>query len=107
MCVCMHSVMSDSLWYPVDCSLPGSLVHGILQASILELFAIPFSRGSFWLGIEPVSPEAPALHEDSLPSEPSGSPHDIYANIWSFPSSGSSQFLFTFLNFWLYISFAF
>ena len=30
----------------VDCSLPGSPVHGILQARILEWFAIPFSRGS-------------------------------------------------------------
>ena len=30
-----HSVMSDSL-QPLDCSLPGSSVHGILQARILE-----------------------------------------------------------------------
>ena len=30
---------------PVDCSLPGSSVHGILQARILEWAAIPFSRG--------------------------------------------------------------
>ena len=32
----------------VDCSLPGSSVHGILQARILEQVAIPFSRGSSW-----------------------------------------------------------
>ena len=31
---------------PVDCSLSGSFVHGILQARILEWIAIPFSRGS-------------------------------------------------------------
>ena len=31
---------------PVDCSPPGSSVHGILQARILEWVAIPFSRGS-------------------------------------------------------------
>ena len=31
---------------PVDCSPPGSSVHGILQAGILERVAIPFSRGS-------------------------------------------------------------
>ena len=31
---------------PVDCSLPGSSVHGILQAKILEQPAIPSSRGS-------------------------------------------------------------
>ena len=34
------SVMSDS------CGLPSSLVHGILQARILEWIATPFSRGS-------------------------------------------------------------
>ena len=31
---------------PMSCSLPGSSVHGILQARILEWVAIPFSRGS-------------------------------------------------------------
>ena len=31
---------------PMDCSLPGSSVHGILQATILEWVAISFSRGS-------------------------------------------------------------
>ena len=30
---------------PMDCSLPGSSVHGILQARILEWVAIPISRG--------------------------------------------------------------
>ena len=35
-----------TLWDPMDCSLPGSSVHGILQARILEWFAISFSRGS-------------------------------------------------------------
>ena len=33
---------------PVDCSLPGSSVHGISQARILEWVAIPFSRESSW-----------------------------------------------------------
>ena len=31
---------------PMDCSLPGSSLHGILQARILEWVAISFSRGS-------------------------------------------------------------
>ena len=30
---------------PVDCSPPGSFIHGILQARILEWVAISFSRG--------------------------------------------------------------
>ena len=32
---------------PMDCSLPGSSIHGIFQARILEWVAISFSRGSF------------------------------------------------------------
>ena len=39
----------------MDYSLPGTSVHGILQARILEWVAIPFS------GIEPVSFKSPAL----------------------------------------------
>ena len=31
---------------PMDYTLPGSFVHGILQATILRWVAIPFSRGS-------------------------------------------------------------
>ena len=34
------------LFDPMDCRLPGSLVHGILQAGVLEWAAISFSRGS-------------------------------------------------------------
>ena len=33
---------------PMDCSPPGSSVHGILQARILKWVAISFSRGSSW-----------------------------------------------------------
>ena len=33
---------------PIDCSLPGSSVHGISQATILEWIAFSFSRGSSW-----------------------------------------------------------
>ena len=35
-----------TLLEPMDYSLPGLSVHGILQATILEWVAIPFSRGS-------------------------------------------------------------
>ena len=37
-----------TLLNPMDCSLPGSSIHGNLQARILEWVAIPFSRGSSW-----------------------------------------------------------
>ena len=46
----------------MDCSLPGSSVHGILQARILERVATAFSRGSSQPGIKPSSP---ALQADS------------------------------------------
>ena len=39
------SVVSDSS-DPMVCSLPVSSVHGTLQAIMLELVAIPFSKGS-------------------------------------------------------------
>ena len=35
-----------TLYDPMDCSPPGSSVHGVSQARILEWVAIPFSRGS-------------------------------------------------------------
>ena len=40
-----HSVVSNSL-QPMDYSPPGSSVHGILQARILEWVAVSSSRGS-------------------------------------------------------------
>ena len=55
----------------MDCSPPGSSIHGILQARILEWVAIP-SLGDFPdPGMEHSSP---ALQGDSLPSEPLGKP---------------------------------
>ena len=38
--------LCPTLCNPVDCSPPGSSVHGILQARILEWVAISFSRES-------------------------------------------------------------
>ena len=35
------------LCHPMDCSPPGSSVHGILQARIVEWVVTPFSRGIF------------------------------------------------------------
>ena len=63
----------------MDCSLPGSSVHEIFQARILEWVAISFSRGSPNPGIKPGSP---ALQADSLPAEPPGNlKYDINESI--------------------------
>ena len=61
----MFLQLCPTLCDPVDCSPPGSSIHGILQARILEWVAIP-------LGYPPnlgIKPESPALQADSLPSE--------------------------------------
>ena len=46
--VCLHaqSLSHVRLCSPMNCSQPGSSVHGVLQARILESVTIPFSRGS-------------------------------------------------------------
>ena len=54
MCVCTKSLQSClTLCDPMDHSPPGSSVHGILQAGILEWVATPSSRGFPDPGIEP------------------------------------------------------
>ena len=51
----------------MDCSPPGSSVHGILQARVLEWAATPGD-----LSNPGIKPESPALQADSLPAEPLG-----------------------------------
>ena len=47
--VCVQLLQSClTLCDPMGCSPPGSSVHGILQARILEWVAMPSSMGSFW-----------------------------------------------------------
>ena len=45
-CVCVVAQSCPTLGALLDCSPPGSSVHGILQARILEWVAISYSRGS-------------------------------------------------------------
>ena len=60
---------------PMDGRPPGSSVHRIFQARILEWVAIFFSRGFPDPGTKPGSL---ALQTDSLPSEPSGKPRPLF-----------------------------
>ena len=56
MFVCAHAQLLQScptLCNPINCSPPASSVHGILQARIRKYFAVPSSRGSFPLWMEP------------------------------------------------------
>ena len=52
----------------MNCSPPGSSVHGILQARILGWAAIPNPE---------IKPRSPTLKENSLLSEPPGKPYGI------------------------------
>ena len=103
-CVCVelgaHAKSLQScltLCNPMDCSPPGSSVHGILQARILEWVAMPSSRGSSWprdwICISYV------LHwqADSLPLIPPGKPNwlcilYILEKPTIFPSPSESSF---------------
>ena len=62
-----------TLCNPMDCSPPGSSIHGILKARILEWIAVLFSQDLPNPGIELRSP---ALQADSLPSEPPRMPEN-------------------------------
>ena len=44
----VHARSYPTLCNSMDCSPPGSSVHGILQARILQQVAVSFSRGSSW-----------------------------------------------------------
>ena len=59
---------------PTLCNHMAYIVHGILQARILEWVDVAFSRGSS-------QPRSPALQVDSLLTEPSGKTRLDMANI--------------------------
>ena len=47
MCVCAKLLqLCPTLFDPMDCSPPGSSLHGILQETILEWVAMPSSKGT-------------------------------------------------------------
>ena len=65
-CACMLSHFSSALGDPMDYSLPGSSVHGILQARILEWLPFPSPGDLPDPGIEPTSLMSPALADEFL-----------------------------------------
>ena len=61
--------LCPTLCDPMDC-----IVHGVLQARILEWVAFPFSRGSSQPRDQT---QVSTLQADSLPTEPPGKPMDV------------------------------
>ena len=70
----MYAQLCLTLYDPMDCNPPGSSVHGIFLARILEWAATSSPGDLPDPGIEPVSL---ALQANSLPLEPSEKPDDI------------------------------
>ena len=69
---CTHAQSCPTLWDPMNYSPPGSSVHRIIEARILEWVAISSSRGSSQPRIEHVCPHLLHWQGDSLPLAPSG-----------------------------------
>ena len=68
--ICLSEVAQSCLTLqPRDCSLPGSFIHGVFQARVLEWVAISSSGD---LPSPRIEPRSPVLQADTLPSEPPG-----------------------------------
>ena len=98
--------LCPTLCDPVNCSLPGSFVHGIFQARILESVAISYSRRSSrprdqtrvscisCIGRQVLL--APLGQADSLPTKPQGKPKNTGVGSlsllqWIFPTQELNQ----------------
>ena len=77
LCVCVRAKLLQScptLGDPMDCNPPGSSVHGILQAKILERVALPSSRASSQPRDQTRVLRLLHWQEGSLAQSPSGKP---------------------------------
>ena len=78
-CCSLAAKLCTTLCSAIDCSPPGSSVHGIFQARILEWVAISFSRGSF----QPRNQtHVSCLAGRFFTTEPPGKPSYLYSTIF-------------------------
>ena len=82
--VIAESLSRVQFWGPIDCSPPGSSVHGISQSRMLKGVAVSFFRRySCPRNRTFISCKFPVLQEDSLMLSHEGFPlHSIYQQIW-------------------------
>ena len=73
-CVCSVAQSHPTLCDPMDCSPPGSSVHGTLQARILEWVATPSTRGSSWHRARICPSHIPCSTGRLFTAEPLGKP---------------------------------
>ena len=81
-CCCLVAESSLTLCDSMDCSPPGSSVHAVSQARLLEWVAGSPSRGSPSSGVELVSPACPALAGRFFTTEPPGKPSMICTYVY-------------------------
>ena len=81
-----------ALWNPMDCSPPGSSVHGFLQARPLERLAISSSRGSSWFRDRTHISCIPCISRHSLFLGHLGSPFNSI--MWDVSPGESDHLLF-------------
>ena len=74
MTLCSVVQLCLTLFDPTDCSPPGSSLHAIFQARILEWVAISYSRHLLDPGTEPRSSVSPALAGGAFAAVPPGKP---------------------------------
>ena len=94
-------LVAQLLCNPMDCVPPGSSVHGILQARILQWVAIPFSRGIF-----PTEGSNPGLlhcRRICYPLSHQGSPYTlwVYVHIYTYTHTQSTQIFMDLNLLWL------
>ena len=80
----LFAKLCPTLCNPLDCSLPASSVHGILQARILEWIAMPSSGDLPDPGIEPASLILLHWQVGSSPLAAPGKPSPRVINMSSF-----------------------
>ena len=76
--VCLVAKLCLTFYDLTDCSVPGSFVHGVLQARILGWVAIYFSRGSSRPRDQNKSLASPALAKGFVTTPPPGK---LYAKL--------------------------
>ena len=67
---------------PTPCNPMDFIVHGILQARILEWVAFLFSE----IFPTQIEPRSPTLQVDSLPAEPQGKPKNLFQLVFKIAS---------------------
>ena len=99
LCACSVAQLCPTFYDPMNCNPPGSSVHRILQAEILEWLSMPSSRGSSWsrdqTGVSCITSRFSAM-------EPTGRSPPTYMTIQIFPLTLGVVF---FIDYIFFISF--